>query len=220
MRLVAEGLGCTRGARRLFDGLGFTLEAGRALIVTGPNGSGKSSLLRILAGLVSADAGTIRLEFEPDDLATARDAEASRAELTHYLGHLDAQKAALTVAENLAFWRRMLGHPAARPDDALERVGLGPLARLPVAVLSAGQKRRLSLARLLVADRPLWLLDEPTAALDVAGQELVGTLARAHLDKGGLIVAATHAPLDFGPADALRIGPAAVPPAAQPAVSA
>lgn len=198
MRLVVENLACRRGVRTLFAGLGFTLEAGRALIVTGPNGTGKSSLLRILAGLARPEAGLLRLEGapEPEDFT----------EETHYLGHLDAHKGALSAQENLAFWRAMLGRPALTVGEAMEAVGLGGLERLPVAVLSAGQKRRLALARLLVAQRPLWLLDEPTTALDAAAQARFAELARAHVAAGGLIVAATHAPLDFGPCDGLDLG--------------
>lgn len=198
MRLVAEGLACRRGVRQLFENLDFTLESGRALIVTGANGTGKSSLLRLLAGLSAPAAGAVRLEGarEPEDFA----------EDVHYLGHLDAHKAALSAEENLAFWRDVLGRPALSIAEALEEVGLGGLGRLPVAVLSAGQKRRLALARLLVSDRPLWLLDEPTTALDVAAQARFGVLARAHVEKGGLIVAATHAPLDLGPSQGLDLG--------------
>ncbi|MCS0495158.1 heme ABC exporter ATP-binding protein CcmA [Ancylobacter sp. MQZ15Z-1] len=198
MRLVAEGLSCRRGARLLFEGLDLDLPAGRALVVTGPNGTGKSSLLRLLAGLASPAAGTVRLEgaAEPDDFGTE----------VHYLGHLDAQKASLTARESLGFWRAMLGRPALTVEDALETVGLGGLGGLPVAVLSAGQKRRLALARLLVAERPLWLLDEPTTALDASAQLLFAGLARAHVNRGGLIVAATHAPLDLGPSDTLDLG--------------
>ncbi|MBS9477520.1 heme ABC exporter ATP-binding protein CcmA [Ancylobacter radicis] len=197
MRLVVERLGCRRGARQLFQQLDFTVETGTALVVTGPNGTGKSSLLRLLAGLARPDSGTVRLEgaAEPETFA----------EEVHYLGHLDAHKAALTAAENLRFWRDMLGHPGLSVGAAMDEVGLGGLEGLPVAVLSAGQKRRLALARLLVAQRPLWLLDEPTTALDVAAQARFAELARAHVAQGGLIVAATHAPLDL-PAARLDLG--------------
>jgi heme exporter protein A len=198
MRLIAEGLSCTRGSRLLFQDLGFSLDQGQALVVTGPNGTGKSSLLRLLAGLATLQAGTVRLEGGPADVPLGEQA--------HYLGHLDAHKAALSVAENLAFWRTVLGSPALSVDEALGEVGLAALARLPVAVLSAGQKRRLALARLIIARRPLWLLDEPTTALDVSAQARVSALARGHLASGGLIVAATHAPLDFGAAQELRLG--------------
>ena len=198
MRLVAEGLGCSRGARRLFENLNFTLEGGHALIVTGPNGTGKSSLLRLLAGLSAPDAGQVRLEGAPEP--------AHFREQIHYLGHLDSHKLALSAAENLQFWRDLLGTPALTIPDALDEVGLSGLGRLPVAVLSAGQKRRLALARLLVTQRPLWLLDEPTTALDASAQARFAALARAHMEKGGLIVAATHAALDFGPSDGLDLG--------------
>ncbi|QJP15988.1 heme ABC exporter ATP-binding protein CcmA [Starkeya sp. ORNL1] len=198
MRLIAEGLSCTRGSRLLFQDLGFSLDQGQALVVTGPNGTGKSSLLRLLAGLATLQAGTVRLEGGLSDVPLGEQA--------HYLGHLDAHKAALSVSENLAFWRTVLGSPALSVDEALAEVGLAALARLPVAVLSAGQKRRLALARLIVARRPLWLLDEPTTALDISAQARVSALARDHLASGGLIVAATHAPLDFGTTQELRLG--------------
>ncbi len=168
MRLIAEGLSCTRGSRLLFQDLGFSLDQGQALVVTGPNGTGKSSLLRLLAGLATLQAGTVRLEGGLPDVPLGEQA--------HYLGHLDAHKAALSVAENLTFWRTVLGSPALSVDEALAEVGLAALARLPVAVLSAGQKRRLALARLIVARRPLWLLDEPTTALDI---ERAGARERA-----------------------------------------
>lgn len=214
MRLVIRDLACRRGLRLLFQGLDLTVESGRALVVVGPNGAGKSSLLRLLAGLSRPVAGSLRLEGAADP-ADYRDA-------VHYLGHLDALKAGLSARENLAFWRAALMRaPAAgegagegsreglEVEAALEAVGLAGLGALPVAVLSAGQKRRLALARLLAAARPLWILDEPTTALDVAAQATFAAHARAHVEKGGLLVAATHAPLDLGETDTLDLGAAA-----------
>lgn len=186
-RLTVEDLACVRGGRPVFAGVSFAVAAGEAVVVLGRNGAGKSSLLRVLAGLLPAATGRIVLD--------GGDAEASLAEQAHYVGHLDAQKASLTVTENLDFWTAFLGGDRARVPVALESVGLGSLADLPAAHLSAGQRRRLSLARLLTARRPVWLLDEPTAALDAAGQDLLAGLMREQLASGGLIVAATHAPL-------------------------
>lgn len=188
--LTAETLACQRGVRLLFEDLSFRVCSGEALIVVGANGVGKSSLLRIIAGLRAPCAGHIRLSGLPDD--------APHAEQVHYLGHEDAVKATLTVAANLAFWRKVLGPTGQDVEEALEEVGLGGLGRLPATALSAGQKRRLALARLLVCRRPLWVLDEPTTALDASGQALFAARARAHLSEGGLIIAATHAPLDLG----------------------
>lgn len=200
-RLVAEGLACRRGARLLFQGINLEAVAGRALVVTGPNGAGKSSLLRILSGLLAATSGRVRFE--------GGDAERPLAEQMHYLGHDDALKGALSVAENLGFWRAVLGPSGCSVEEALDEVGLGGLGRLPAAVLSAGQKRRLAIARLLVTDRPVWVLDEPTTALDALAQARFAALARGHLAGGGVLVAATHAPLDLGAADELRIAGAA-----------
>ncbi|NJL50514.1 MAG: heme ABC exporter ATP-binding protein CcmA [Blastochloris sp.] len=187
-RLIGERLSCERGGREVFRNVSFTLQAGRALALVGPNGSGKSSLLRLTAGLVRPQAGTLTLEgFDP---------ELSVPEQAHYLGHLDALKPALTVAENLDFWIRALGGaPGIFRDAALDQVALARLADLPAQYLSAGQRRRLALARLLVVHRPLWLLDEPTTALDVASQGRLFELIAAHLANGGLVMAATHQPL-------------------------
>jgi heme exporter protein A len=184
-RLVVSGLACVRGGRRVFEGLSFAVAAGDALAVTGRNGAGKTSLLRMVAGLLRPESGTIVLDGGGD---------APLAEEAHYLGHRDALKPSLTVAENLAFWRDFLGGTG---DVAagLTAVGLGHAAHLPAAYLSAGQRRRLSFARLITVRRPLWLLDEPLSALDVAGQAVVAELMAAHLAGGGLILAATHGPL-------------------------
>jgi heme exporter protein A len=197
MRLSGRGLRCIRGGREVFSGLDFAASAGEALAVTGPNGAGKTSLLRQIAGLLSIADGSIDLE--------GGDGELTLAEHAHYLGHRDALKPALSVMENLTFWRDFLGGEVADVGDSLVAVGLDHAARLPAVVLSAGQRRRLSIARLLTVRRPIWLLDEPTSALDSAGQAMFATLMQGHLARGGMIVAATHAPLGVA-ARELRIG--------------
>jgi heme exporter protein A len=197
LRLAAIGLGCVRGSRSIFENLNFELSGGTALALVGPNASGKSSLLRLIAGLLRPSTGQILLDGGA--------AERTVPEQAHYLGHLDAFKPALTVAENLTFWTRYLGEGAGPAEPALTAVGLAALAGLPAAYLSAGQRRRLSLARLLAVPRPLWLLDEPTSALDSAGQERLAELMRGHLTGGGIIVAATHGPLGID-AQELRLG--------------
>lgn len=197
MRLLGRGIKCVRGGREVFSELDFTAASGEALAVTGPNGAGKTSLLRIVAGLLTSVAGSIDLE----------DGERERtvAEQAHYLGHRDAMKPALSVLENLAFWRDFLGGEASNAAESLVAVGLDHAAHLPAGYLSAGQRRRLSIARLLAVRRPIWLLDEPTSALDAGGQSLFAALMRDHLARGGLIVAATHAPLGLETKQ-LRIG--------------
>src|SRR5262249_11903405 len=142
------------------------------------NGSGKTSLLRLIAGLLVPEAGSVLLE--------GGDAELTLPEQAHYLGHRDALKPALSVLENLQFWRDFLGSKRSDPNQSLEAVGLAHAAHLPAAYLSAGQRRRLSLARLLAVKRPVWLLDEPTTALDTTGQDMVAGLMRDHLAGGGL----------------------------------
>jgi heme exporter protein A len=187
MRLLGRGVKCVRGGREVFSELDFTAISGEALAITGPNGAGKTSLLRIIAGLLAAAAGSVGLEGGKRELTVAEQA--------HYLGHRDAMKPALSVLENLAFWRDFLGGEASNAAQSLDAVGLDHAADLPAAYLSAGQRRRLSIARLLAVRRPIWLLDEPTSALDAPGQSLFAALMRDHLTRGGLIIAATHAPL-------------------------
>lgn len=197
MQLSGRGLVCVRGGREVFSGLDFAAVSGEAVAVVGRNGSGKTSLLRLIAGLLIPAGGTIALD--------GGDAELTLPEQCHYLGHRDALKPALSVAENLSFWADFLGGGRSDPAGSLATVGLDHAANLPAAFLSAGQRRRLSLARLLTVRRPVWLLDEPTNALDAAGQDMVGGLMREHLGRGGLIIAATHAPLGIDSRE-LRMG--------------
>jgi heme exporter protein A len=197
MRLSGREVRCVRGGREVFSGLDFETSSGEALAVIGPNGSGKTSLLRLISGLLTMAGGSIGLE--------GGEAELTLPEQAHYLGHRDALKPALSVMENLSFWRDFLGGEACDATESLAEVGLDHAAHLPAAYLSAGQRRRLSIARLLAARRPIWLLDEPTSALDAAGQSLFTGAMRDHLARGGLIVAATHAPLGV-PAKELQIG--------------
>jgi heme exporter protein A len=199
MRLEASDLACIRGGRQVFSDVSFTVGLGEALLVTGPNGAGKSSLLRLVAGLLRPSSGTLVLD--------GADPELTVAEQAHYLGHQDALKPALSVHENLDFWTRFLGGRATTDlATALADVGLGGIAALPAAYLSAGQRRRLSIARLIAVKRPLWLLDEPTTALDVTAQAMLAELMRKHLQDGGLIVAAVHGPIGLENAAELRLG--------------
>jgi len=189
--LEAENLASIRGERLVFSGLSFRVAEGGALLLVGPNGAGKSTLLRILAGLGRIEAGRLlwRGAEALDDLPVA------------YLGHLDAVKFGLSVAENLRVWA---GRAAVA--EALAAVGLAPLADLPARLLSAGQRRRLALARLVLRAAPIWLLDEPTLGLDAASVARFGTMLARHRDGGGVVVAATHLPLPLPGAEDLRLG--------------
>jgi heme exporter protein A len=189
MKLTAENLTCERGGRIVFAGIGFSLGEGQLMQLTGPNGAGKSSLLRLIAGLNEAAAGTLVLAGGDSDLAIGQQA--------HYIAHQEAVKTALTVEENLAFWRDFLGGGSL--EAALEAFALSRFASFQAGLLSAGQKRRLALARLALITRRLWLLDEPTVGLDTASLARLVAVMSGHLDRGGMIIAATHVPLGRDP---------------------
>lgn len=192
VRLVADAVSVFRGERLVLDRVSFGVAEGGALLLLGANGAGKSTLLRALAGLKRLDGGQVLF-----------DGTAERAGRLAYLGHQDGLKPGLTAAENLRFAASVSGRD---PAEALAALGLSPLARLPARMLSAGQKRRLALARLVVSGAPLWLLDEPTLGVDSASVAAFGDLLAAHRGAGGVIVAATHLPLPLPDADELVLG--------------
>jgi heme exporter protein A len=190
VQLVAEDLVIDRGTRRIIDGLSFAVRVGEALVLTGANGAGKTTLLRTLAGFIRPFRGTIRLD--------GGDKELTVGEQAHVVGHMNGVKSSLSVVENVRFWNAYLDTQEAsadRVEAALRHFGLEDLGEFPAAYLSAGQKRRLGLARLLVAHRPVWLLDEPTASLDTASSERLVSAVNDHTKSGGLAVIATHLPL-------------------------
>lgn len=196
-RLALENLSVRRGGRLLFEGLGLSLSAGEACALTGRNGAGKTSLLRAIAGLVQTEAGTVEFgDIDPD---------AGRAEGLHLVGHLDGLKPGRTAREELEFWARWTGGTVTSTAEAIRTLDLVTLLDLEVRRLSAGQRRRLALARLIAAPRPLWLLDEPLSPLDAGWRERFGAIMAAHLATGGLIVAAVHDPLPV-PHKILEIG--------------
>ena len=198
MRLSAIDLACRRGGRDVFAGVNFSIASGEALTISGRNGAGKSSLLRMIVGLVRVAGGRVTLEDGDPELTVG--------EQSHYLGHQDALKPSLSVGENLWFWAGYFGAADADIGKALAAVGLDALAELPGAYLSAGQRRRLSIARLLAVRRPIWLLDEPTSTLDTVAQGRLSDFMRAHLSGGGLVLAATHAAIGLESAKRLRLG--------------
>ena len=201
--LTVEALTLARGGRTLFDGLAFTLAAGEAAVLSGPNGAGKTSLLRAVAGLLRPQAGAVSFSAVDGPL----EAEAARERRLHFLGHHDGLKSGRTAAEELGFWTRWLGGAEADRARAEAAFTLEPLLRLEVRRLSAGQRRRLSLSRLLAAPRPLWLLDEPMAPLDAQQRARFGEILAAHLAGGGLVLAAAHDPLPV-PARTIDVGAA------------
>ena len=192
MRLTVEGLTLSRSHRQLVHDLSFDVPAGQALALTGANGAGKTTLLRAVAGLIRPDAGAIRFTHEDRPL----EAEDARARL-HWLGWQDGLRSSRTARDEARFWTQWAGGSEAAAHSALEMLGLAAAAMLDVRRLSAGQRRRLALVRLLAAPRDLWLLDEPLAPLDAGWRARFGELACAHLDRGGSILAAVHDPLPF-----------------------
>ena len=203
MHLTAENLAARRGEDLIFVNISFHLAAGEALVLTGRNGSGKSTLLRVAAGLLRPEKGTVIFRDEKGG------EDRHPGEVSHYLGHRNAMKNELTVAENLDFWRAFLGNPGGAAglsvEDAADAVGLSGITHLPFGYLSAGQQRRMAFAKLLVAHRPIWILDEPTAALDASADRLFAELIAAHLTKGGIVLAATHQPLGVENARELKM---------------
>ena len=203
LHLSARALRVERGGRAIVQDISFELASGEALLVLGRNGAGKSTLLRALAGLLPLRGG--EAVFSGADGAPL-------PERAHYVGHADGLKSALTALENLEFWATMLGAGGPfSPQQALEKVGLARIGDFPVGYLSAGQKRRVALARLFVAPRPVWILDEPATALDVGSQEKFAASMAEHRAGGGLILAATHAPLGLADARELRLDEKAAP---------
>ena len=206
MQLIVENLVQVRGGRTIIDHLSFCVAGSETLVLTGPNGAGKTTLLRTLTGFLRPEAGKIRLD--------GGDPERELAEQCHFIGHLNGTKSNLTVAENLTFWAEFLDglkgpDVAGRVANALEAFEIAHLGSIPAGYLSAGQKRRVALARLMVTWRPLWLLDEPTSSLDTTSATLVRDAIDAHVARGGLAIAATHLPLGLKSTRELRLGPAA-----------
>ena len=183
--LAANAISCQRGGRLLFEGLSFALQPGESLLVSGPNGAGKTSLLRLIAGLLPLQAGSIE----------GGDASVPFPELCHYVGHLNGIKSALTLGESVRFWVDFLGGNDAELEGAYRKFGLEELRDLPAGILSAGQKRKLALLRLFAAPRPIWLLDEPSVSLDVASVKVLDAAIAQHLAQGGIAVVASHTPL-------------------------
>jgi heme exporter protein A len=203
LMLEGRGLACRRGGRLIFADLSFSVRGGEMLALRGPNGVGKTTLLRLIAGFLRPAAGTLALHGgEPDEPIATQ---------SHYVAHQNANKPQLTAEENLAFWCDFLGGARENIGPALAALNLEPLRHLPGAVLSAGQKRRLALARLLLAKRPVWLLDEPTVGLDADSVAALSAIMRRHLEEGGIIIASTHIDLGLAATRTLEMRPAPPP---------
>jgi heme exporter protein A len=194
----------------VFEGLGFSVDHGRALLLRGPNGSGKSTLLRLAAGFLKPEQG--HLAFTDSEGIETRDAESFR-ERIHYVGHLDPVKPAFSVTENLEFWAGFEGNPDPKQGaaEALVKMGLSHIADIPGRYLSAGQRRRLNIARIVAAKKPLWLLDEPSVSLDDTSVAMLASLIAEHRESGGMVIAATHIDLGFKSSETLTLGAARMP---------
>lgn len=202
MQLIGETLAALRGERIVFRNVSFDVRAGEALILHGPNGSGKTTLLRLIGGLLNILAGRMSLLDDAGALITGE----ARDRSLHFISHQDAIRSQMRVHETLRFHAALLGATSKHLDKALDDWGLTPLSGLSGGLLSAGQRRRLSLARLSLQPRRLWLLDEPTIALDAATRKYLTSACTAHLAQGGLIVAATHESF-LGDPKSLHLGP-------------
>lgn len=203
MRLVAENLAALRGERLVFRNVAFNVEGGEALVLHGPNGSGKTTLLRVIAGLLSQMAGRVRLVDDSGEMLL----DEKRDRAIHFVGHQDVIRSQLRVRETLEFHASLLGASLSAIDAALDLWGLANIADLSCAFLSAGQRRRLTLARLSLQPRPLWLLDEPLVALDTLARARLNNACTKHLYDGGMLVVATHEPF-MGDQRTLTLGPA------------
>ncbi len=207
MRIFAQNLSVKRGEELIFTDVSFELSPTESLTISGPNGVGKSTLLRALAGLLPIDSGTFEIKTDSKEAKP-------NAEYCHYIGHKNAMKAELTVLENLNFWQRTMAQEDTVDDDlimspeaAVELLGLSHTLDLPFGFLSQGQRRRIALAKLFVSHRPVWLLDEPTAALDKASSDNFANITNSYLEKGGIVIAATHVPLGFKEVKQLEMTP-------------
>lgn len=197
MKLVVKNLSVNRGIKRVVQGLSFEVEPSEALIVTGENGAGKSTLLRAIAGLLPLDSGSVELQGADQDLLLR--------EQCHYLGHQNGLKTALSVKENLEFWQGFSGEPDFSIQEALEIVGLAHTLDLPVGYLSTGMKRRIAVAKLLITRKQVWIVDEPTAGFDGASSKMFIDICSAFCDDGGILIAATHLPLELKKSKALHV---------------
>ncbi|MGI9350523.1 MAG: heme ABC exporter ATP-binding protein CcmA [Rhizobiaceae bacterium] len=201
MKLNVENLALCRAGQEIVSGISFSLAAGETLVVTGENGAGKSTTLRGIAGLLPLAEGTITLIDE-----TGKTFEQPVREYCHYLGHQNGMKSTLTVRENLSFWRAFMGEELMTVEQALDEVELAHTINLPFNYLSTGQMRRIAIARLLVSDRPIWILDEPTAGLDAQSVSLFTEIAKTFCSENGILITATHHPLGLKNTQSLEIG--------------